>query len=280
MKERRNSCEMSCEICKLFLFHNKNIAIITPKGVIIMYSIKIDKPYPEVEPMYCPRNARCIINDYSSSGDSEMSAINTYMYQSFVLADKYPELSKLLVGIALTEMHHLELLAEAIIASGCDPVFSGSNGYWNAMCVNYCKNPIEIIKFDIMSEKKAIANYKKAMCCVNNESICKLIARIILDEQLHIEELEKALEQFACSGDYCCSKCKNKYDCDDDSDLSEESKDILQHLSRSISVISKIVTKLEGNYAQSQQDIQSLRQQMNSPQSTNDNYNHRLHQYD
>lgn len=154
----------------------------------------INKPYPEIN-VNMPdfRDVRCLINDYAGFC-SETTAIFSYIYQSFVLADSYPDIAKALEGIAIVEMHHLSMLGHTIERLHGDPKFSGLNGFWNGAYVNYNKNVKAILQKDIKDEQLAIADYRRTIKCLTNNSIKELIERIIQDEELHIKILQELLD--------------------------------------------------------------------------------------
>ena len=61
--------------------------------------------------------------------------------------------------------------------------------------MNYRTEVKAIINRDITSEKEAIAYYKEIIRLSENESLKKLIGRIILDEAIHIETLNAIKNQ-------------------------------------------------------------------------------------
>ena len=158
-----------------------------------MKPIKVDLEYPEIDiDSVSMSDCRYLMEDYGGA-ESELTAILTYIYQTYILSEmeEYKELHDTLHGIAITEMHHHELLGEAIVKLGGTPVMGGTHKFWNASMVNYCKDIINMINIDIKAENIAIENYKKTMRCVQNYSIRELIERIIMDEELHILALEE-----------------------------------------------------------------------------------------
>lgn len=158
-----------------------------------MKPIRVDLEYPEIDiDSVSLSDCRCLMEDYGGA-ESELTAILTYIYQYYVLSDmpEYSELAETLKAIAKTEMHHHELLGEAIVKLGGTPVMGGTHKFWNGSMVNYCKDVMNMINIDIKGENIAIENYKKTMRCVQNYAIRELIERIIMDEELHILALEE-----------------------------------------------------------------------------------------
>ena len=90
-------------------------------------------------------------------------------------------------------MHH-ELLGKAIVACGGTPYLGTTREFWTGRCVNYTKDLKTFLADDILTEKTAIEGYRKTIVCLQNDSLKRLISRIIEDEQVHIKLLENLLE--------------------------------------------------------------------------------------
>lgn len=157
---------------------------------------QVDKPYPElVGASFSPETIAILRNLYASR-ISEFTAIANYTYQARVLGEHNPDVTKLLEGISMTEMRHLELLGEAIVEFGGDPVYANSRGqFWSGIFVDRDKNVCKILKNNIRSETGAVAEYSMAATRVKNQSLASLLLRIAEDEQLHKELFEKALTE-------------------------------------------------------------------------------------
>ncbi len=157
--------------------------------------LKCDLPYPspkEIEEDY--RSLRVVSPAYAG-GRGELTAVLQYVYQSIVLEQNGYDFSKTLLGIAVNEMRHFELLGSAICRLGAPPVFTACPpypvGYYSASCVNYAKSPREMICADILAERAAISDYKKMLSVLCNQPLIALIGRIIQDEELHLKTFEK-----------------------------------------------------------------------------------------
>lgn len=155
-----------------------------------MENYRVDLPYPEVVIEHKnPLEGKRLMNDYAGK-ESETTAIMTYIYQSYVLAETYPEIADALEHIGIAEMTHHELLGTTIARLGNYPVIGGRNQFWNGSFVNYTVDVRKILKIDIEGEEQAIINYEKTIAVLENDSIKRLIERIILDEELHIKILK------------------------------------------------------------------------------------------
>lgn len=154
----------------------------------------INLPYPKLTGTLYPQDIRCIVDDYSGRA-GELTAITQYVYQQYISHSFDEELAKELLRIAIVEMHHHELLGEAIAQMGGDPIMGGSTCFWSGSNVNYTKNPVTFLRNNIQAEYQAIANYRRSIACVRNESLKELLARIIMDEELHIEIFTQQLKR-------------------------------------------------------------------------------------
>lgn len=154
----------------------------------------INLPYPKLTGTLYPQDVRCIVDDYSGRA-GELTAITQYIYQQYISHSFDEELAKELLRIAIVEMHHHELLGEAIAQMGGDPIMGGSTCFWSGSNVNYTKNPVTFLRNNIQAEYQAIANYRRSIACVRNESLKELLARIIMDEELHIEIFTQQLKR-------------------------------------------------------------------------------------
>lgn len=156
-----------------------------------------NEPYPEIENASPSLYEVKLIKWQVSSRNSEFSAINTYLYQYFILQDEYPEIATALKEISEVEMKHFDLLSEAIVDFGGNPnLTDGRGNVWTGRNITQLKNPREILLSNIKAEEKAIKDYQIATSKTFNPSLAALFERIILDEQNHImifNELLKTL---------------------------------------------------------------------------------------
>ena len=108
-----------------------------------------------------------------------------------------PEYKKILKGIAIVEMHHLEILGNLIYQLGLTPVFGkrteNALEWFNGSYVNYSNNLISVLQEDILEEQKTIEQYEKIIIYTNDFHVKEILNRIILDEKLHIEIFSKML---------------------------------------------------------------------------------------
>lgn len=150
--------------------------------------VRIDKPYPEIEgAVDCKRTVN-ILKNLATSRRGELSGVLQYIYQS-IIADKYmDDLGGIFEEVAIVEMMHLDMLMHAIVDFGGVPKYEDSQGQiFNSSAINYTMKLKEILDNNIEGERLAIEQYRSAINSVANESLKKLLARIIEDEECHIE---------------------------------------------------------------------------------------------
>lgn len=150
--------------------------------------IKVEKKDIEI--------AKDLLNSYAGR-ISEDSAVHDYVFQMMMQDDG--EIKKILRGIAIVEMHHLEILGKLIYALGLTPLFASVSDnrtkWFSGEYVNYERNWEQILRDNIFQEEMAIKNYERIILKTNDENIKYILKRIILDERVHIEIFTRLLEQ-------------------------------------------------------------------------------------
>lgn len=97
--------------------------------------------------------------------------------------------------VAIVEMHHHEMLGKAIYALGGYPVM-GARTWWNGSFANYTLDPRKYLLENIRGEKNAIVNYERTILNLTDESVKTLLARIIIDEEIHIKVFKDLLSNY------------------------------------------------------------------------------------
>lgn len=158
----------------------------------------VDMPYPKVQVEkkdICL--AKKIMNVYAGIL-SEDTCIHTYIYQKLVLEEN-EDIKRILHGIAVVEMHHLEILGKLIMELGLTPLFASVENdtlkWFSGDYVIYNKNIKEILLSNIEQEEKVIKGYEDIIASTSDECVRHILKRIILDEKLHIEIFSKLYQQ-------------------------------------------------------------------------------------
>lgn len=150
--------------------------------------VKINKPYPElvdVEEDFLTVN---VLKNLSSSRVGELSGVLEYIYQSVISEKTNSEIASIFEEIGIVEMMHLDMLMHAISLFGGIPKYEDSQGiFFNAANLIYPIKLKDMLENNIKAESIAIENYKMAINKVKNKSLKELFARIIEDENRHLE---------------------------------------------------------------------------------------------
>lgn len=159
-----------------------------------LFPYQVNLPYPRVEVQEPNRRYATLISDGYAGRGSEMTAVNQYLVHRYYL-EKYPQIYLAYQKIAQVEQIHLQLLGKLIYDLGSRPFLQSciTNHYWSGMFPDYQCTPETILRSDIQGELDAIAHYKLLICQISNDEIQRLFARIILDEQRHIQILTSFL---------------------------------------------------------------------------------------
>lgn len=156
-------------------------------------------PYPEIS--ISNKNLRCaqLLSHDFAAPKSEMSTLNQYVYESWVLQADFPEMAAVIKRIAVVEMHHLYMLGELITKLGGRPRLQASRPdrqvVWNANMIYYAEKPKQLMRYNIMIEQKAIQTYTAHQRMISDPCVTDVLARIILDEQVHVHIFEKFLAE-------------------------------------------------------------------------------------
>ncbi len=155
--------------------------------------------YPKLDGLTCDHQSARILTPAYATSCGELNATLQYIYHSinFLCAgDKDTE--QKLKGIAIAEMMHLNMLAEALIRLGTQPVYTfnppAQFNFYSTKFVSYSRSLRNMIEDDIMGEKYAVYTYERMLTRLKNPTLQALICRIIDDENLHIEVLKGILE--------------------------------------------------------------------------------------
>ncbi len=148
-------------------------------------------PYPPIK-AECknPNYANLLKIDYCGAV-SEMSAITQYINNENRLSLEMCQMAKIILGIAMAEMMHLQKLGEMICLLGgnIDYMIRLNNGrqkMWTPQYLSIPQNLNEMIKADIEAEKAAINQYMAHIKMINDKYINAVLSRIIVDEEYHI----------------------------------------------------------------------------------------------
>lgn len=162
------------------------------------------EPFPQTKNICRDALSLGIISSAYATSTGELNAILQYNYHSVCFKmEGHTEIADTLDSIAVAEMFHLKILGECIFALGAPPVYaqfpSTGFGYYNAKYVAYSRSLENMLEDDIVGERIAISGYLKMLKALKNENVSAIISRILSDEKLHLETLQRLLSDFKCS---------------------------------------------------------------------------------
>lgn len=133
------------------------------------------------------------IRESISGKDGELSAVFTYLFQSFVAIDE--KMRYAIAEIAEDEMEHIEKLSNLLVSMGEEPIFVDANkNFYTTKWVNYETCPKVFLKENIECEKLAIKKYMDLIEATTDEKVVQIILSIIDDEKEHLEIFNRLLE--------------------------------------------------------------------------------------
>ena len=165
-----------------------------------MKPLIIDEPYPSLDGIEENRRSAAVISGLYAGRHGELNAVLQYVYQSFYFfKNGEEETAGLLIGIALAEMEHLEILGKLLLVLGRSPEYSAWNGFFNeyysARNVVYATESFKMLLDDISAEMLAVKDYREAAKTVGEGKVADVLNRIRLDEELHIRKLEEVIRE-------------------------------------------------------------------------------------
>jgi bacterioferritin len=165
--------------------------------------VNVSEPYPTPDGVCPDALSLRIISPAYAAPHSELNSILQYIYHAmFFERNGYKDFADTITGIAISEMHHLDLLGSTILALGAAPVFSqfppGCFNFYSSKFVAYSSSLKNMLEDDVLAERQAIAGYERMLKCLKNQQVKSIIARILLDEKLHFEKFEEMLKELKC----------------------------------------------------------------------------------
>lgn len=160
--------------------------------------ISVDLPYPNLSEVKKDVKTAAVIAPAYASMHGELNTILQYLYHYFnFVGDGDEETADIIMGITLSEMHHLQILGELLLRLGVDPVFTKMPphccNYYTSENVRYSKTPIKMLIDDVSAEIYAVKQYDKIASAITDEKVRAVINRIALDEEFHVKVLNERI---------------------------------------------------------------------------------------
>ncbi len=162
--------------------------------------IMADLPYPVIEVRRENQQYADLLSvDYCGSV-SELSAIMQYINNENRLSCEKCPVAKILLGIAMAEMMHLQKLGELIVLLGGAIDFtavnhSGRRRMWTPEYLTLPENAKKMLFADIEAEKAAISQYKMHIGMIKDDCVQAVLERIVIDEEYHIMILHALIKE-------------------------------------------------------------------------------------
>ncbi len=151
----------------------------------------LDLPYPPVQTKSRRLDYAHAMQSNVGSGNSEMTAVSLYFYNSVILNPDYADFAQCFHRISIVEMHHLDIFATLAHQMGLDPRLwctrNRTKCYWTPAYNSYPRRVREVVEHSIRGEEAAIKKYSRQADEICDEDIVKILERILLDERRHIE---------------------------------------------------------------------------------------------
>ena len=162
--------------------------------------IRMELPYPPVQVKGKNRIYANLLSMDHCGSVSELSAIAQYINHENRLSLENCSVAKTLLGIAMAEMIHLQILGEMILLLGGTIDFSvngrdGKPKRWTAEYLSMPEQAKKMISANMVSENAAIRQYRMHMKMIKDKNINAVLARIIKDEEYHILILQALMKE-------------------------------------------------------------------------------------
>jgi len=162
----------------------------------------LELPYPPIQ-VRCRNQEYADLLSWDYCGSvSELSAITQYINNENRICLKNCALARMLLGIAMAEMMHLQKLGELIQLLGGEVDFAakqqgGRQQLWTPDCLDLPRDVKKMLCADIQAEKAAIAQYRNHIERIHDDCVNAVLRRIIRDEEYHIVLLRALQEEAA-----------------------------------------------------------------------------------
>lgn len=177
------------------MMENKEKLLTSTCNFMDVKPIMMDLPYPPNRVREKNLNYADLLSIDYCGAVSEMSAIAQYINnENRLFSEKCPQ-AKIILGIAMAEMIHMQKLGELIYLLGGNIEFNakyrdGKPRMWTPQYLNMQENAKKMIMADIDAEQAAIEQYRKHVKIINDYYINAVLTRIIKDEEYHIMILQ------------------------------------------------------------------------------------------
>lgn len=173
----------------------KEISLVNSCNFSGIRPIMMELPNPSIQVKEKNQTYANLLSIDHSGSISELSAITQYVNHENRLSMQNCAVARSLLGIAMAEMIHLQMLGQLIILLGGNVDYSvkrsdGRRKLWTPEYLSFPDNAKKMISVNIEGEKSAINQYRMHMKMINDSGVNAVLARIIKDEEYHIMFLQ------------------------------------------------------------------------------------------
>ena len=159
----------------------------------------MDLPYPPVRVRERNLDYADLISVSYCGMISEMSAVMQYINNESRMFSERCAMSRTILGMAMAEMTHMQILAELISLLGGNVCYAskqsgGQQWMWSPQCLTLPEKVGEMLQADLEREIATIEQYNMQIRMIRDEYVNAVLNRIVQDEQYHIMLLRSMMD--------------------------------------------------------------------------------------
>ena len=150
-----------------------------------IYTVSL--PYPVAHPERQDLRLAQRLFPLYIGADSELASLSDYLYIALRTETSHPELANIFDAVARTELQHFRLLGGLLRDLGANPAMHTRIDTARLSPDSSDSHALrEIFSRSLHAEQTAADNYRYLMEQTDDEAVCNLLYRIMLDEEAHI----------------------------------------------------------------------------------------------
>ena len=159
----------------------------------------MDLSYPPIQVQERNQNYADLISVSYCGAVSEVSAVMQYINNESRMFNKKCAMGRTLLGMAMAEMMHMQMLGELICLLGGNVCYTarqpgGRQWMWSPQCLNLPEKFGDMLQADLQSEQATIEQYNMHIRMIGDAYVNAVLNRIIQDEQYHIMMLRSLMD--------------------------------------------------------------------------------------
>ncbi|MDE7418292.1 MAG: manganese catalase family protein [Lachnospiraceae bacterium] len=156
-------------------------------------------PYPPIQVQERNQNYADLISVSYCGAVSEMSAVMQYINNESRMFSQRCQMGRVILGMAMAEMSHMQILAELISLLGGKICYTsmqsgGQQWMWSPQCLTLPEKISEMLQADLEREMATIEQYNMQIRMIRDEYVNAVLNRIVQDEQYHIMLLRSMMD--------------------------------------------------------------------------------------